>query len=111
MFARRKLWVIGGSIALLGAVGAGAAFASGGFGDDQPLTGSAYQRATRAALDHTGGGTVIETEAGDDGAAYGVEIRLDDSSVVEVTLDEHFNVIGEEPDDDGRSDGEEPDDD
>ena len=26
----------------------------------------------------TGGGTVLETEAGDDGAAYGVEIRLGD---------------------------------
>ena len=25
-----------------------------------------------------GGGTVLETEAGDDGAAYGVEVRLPD---------------------------------
>ena len=36
---------------------------------------------------------MIESEAGDDGAAYGVEIRLDDGSVVEVALDANFHVI------------------
>jgi len=57
-----------------------------------------------AALEHTGGGTVVETEAGDDGAAYGVEIRLEDGRVVEVNLDQDFNVIGDEADDDGAND-------
>ena len=56
--------------------------------------GSALERATEAALAHTGGGTVIETETGDDGAAYGVEIELDDGTEVEVELDENFDVIG-----------------
>jgi uncharacterized membrane protein YkoI len=68
--------------------------------DDQPLTGNDLDRATAAALEHVGGGTVIETEAGDDGAAYGVEIRREDGSVVEVSLDERFQVIGTEGDDD-----------
>jgi uncharacterized membrane protein YkoI len=68
--------------------------------DDQPLTGTDLDRATAAALEHVGGGTVIETEAGDDGAAYGVEIRREDGSVVEVRLDERFQVIGTEGDDD-----------
>jgi hypothetical protein len=44
--------------------------------------------------------TVLETEAGDDGAAYGVEVRLADGSVVEVHLDKAFQVIGQEADDD-----------
>ena len=67
---------------------------------DTPLTGSDLDRAVAAALDHTGGGEVTETEIGDDGAAYGVEIRLQDGSQVEVNLDADFNVIGSEADDD-----------
>ena len=65
---------------------------------------SALDKATAAALEHTGGGTVTETEVGDDGAAYGVEVRLDDGSQVEVSLDENFKVIGQEADDDGAAD-------
>jgi uncharacterized membrane protein YkoI len=72
-----------------------------GAGDgDQPLAGTSLERATAAALAHTGGGIVVETEVGDDGAAYGVEIRLDDGRMVEVSLDADYNVIGEEVDDD-----------
>ena len=44
---------------------------------------------------------MTETEAGDDGAAYGVEVRLDDGRVVEVRLDADFQVLGHEADDDG----------
>ena len=95
-----KRWVAGGAIAVA-VVGAGTGFGIAGGGDDRPLTGSDLQQATAAALAHTGGGTVIETEVGDDGAAYGVEIRRDDGSVVEVSLDGGFRVIGEESDDDG----------
>ena len=67
---------------------------------DTPLTGSDLDRAVAAALEHTGGGEVTETETGDDGAAFGVEIRLSDGSQVEVNLDSEFNVIGSEADDD-----------
>ena len=94
-----KRWIAGGTIALA-VIAGGAGFAIAGGGDDQPLTGSDLDEATAAALEHTGGGTVIETEVGDDGAAYGVEIRLDDGRVVEVALDERFRVIGQESDDD-----------
>jgi hypothetical protein len=68
--------------------------------DDKPLTGADLDRATEAALDHVGEGQVVETEVGDDGAAFGVEIRKDDGSVVEVNLDGNFEVIGSEADDD-----------
>ena len=105
---RRKL--IAGLAVTLAVVGAGAGlgFAAAG-DDDEPLTGSVYDRATAAALDHVGEGTVTETEAGDGGAAYGVEIELDDGSQVEVELDEDFNIIGTEDDDDGPNDGEDDD--
>jgi hypothetical protein len=97
----KRRWIAGG-VAALALVGGGAGLAIANAGDDDlPLEGSALRRATEAALEHTGGGTVIETEVGDDGAAYGVEIRLDDGSVVEVALDERFRVIGDETDDDG----------
>jgi hypothetical protein len=102
---RKTRWIGGGAlaVALIGG-GTGVAIATGG--DDRPLTGSALDKATAAALQHTGGGTVIETEAGDDGAAYGVEIRLEDGRVVEIGLDASFQVIGQESDDDGSADAE-----
>lgn len=97
----KQRWVVGGVAALvLVGGGAGLAIANGG-DDDRPPTGSALDQATAAALEHTGGGTVIETEVGDDGAAFGVEIRLEDGSIVEVALDEGFHVIGDSVDDDG----------
>ena len=102
---KKTRWVIGGAlaVALIGG-GTAIAVATGAGDDDKPLTGSALERATAAALEHTGGGTVVETEGGDDGAAYGVEIRLDDGSQVEVNLDGNFHVIGQEVDDDGPND-------
>ena len=106
----RKLVLIGVLVVVIGAVSAGFAIAAGG-GDEQPLTGSTLEQATDAALAHTGGGKVVETETGDDGAAYSVEIQLDDGSQVEVNLDENFEVIGSEADDDGPGDEEGPGDD
>ena len=42
-----------------------------------------------------------------DGAAHGEEVRLGDGHVLEVSLDENFNVVGESADDDGSNDQEE----
>ena len=107
----RKIAVLAVLILAVGAISAGFAIAAGG-DDDKPLTGSNLEKATAAALAHTGGGTVVETEVGDDGAAYGVEVRLDDGRVVEVNLDENFDVVGQENDDDGAGDRDDgPDDD
>ena len=102
---RRRTIVAGALAVALAAVSGGIALAAtGGGGDEQPLGGPARERATAAALAHTGGGTVTETETGDDGAAYSVEVRLPDGSQVEVSLDERFRVIGQEADDDGAGD-------
>jgi uncharacterized membrane protein YkoI len=97
MQRRTKLIAATGlAVAMVGGI---AAAASDGDAD-QELTGTARDRAVAAALAATGGGTVLETEAGDDGAAYGVEIRLDDGRQVEVNLDSSFKVVNQEPDED-----------
>ncbi len=104
---RRTKWLAGGTLALA-AIGAGTGYvvATEGRDTDQPLAGTDLDKAVAAALAATGGGTVIETEVGDDGAAYGVEVRLANGNQVEVNLDENFAVIGQEADDDGAGDEE-----
>jgi len=106
----RKLVLIAALVLVVGAVSTGFAIAAAG-GDEQPLTGSDLEQAKAAALAHTGGGTVTETETGDDGAAYSVEVRLADGTQVEVNLDGNFDVIGQATDDDGPGDEEGPGDD
>jgi uncharacterized membrane protein YkoI len=102
---RRKAILISTVVVAIAGLSTGIALATTGGGDDDaPLTGSTLDQATAAALEHTGGGAVVETEVGDDGAAYGVEIRLNDGSVVEIGLDENFKVIGQDPDEDGPND-------
>jgi len=68
--------------------------------DDAPLTGETRDKAVAAAIAHVGGGTVTETELGDDGAAYGVEVRRPDGTQVEVNLDRNYAVTSTEADDD-----------
>jgi hypothetical protein len=95
---RRTRWIAAAGLAV--AMAGGVAAAAGGGDNDRELTGATRVRAVEAALAATGGGTVVETEAGDDGAAYGVEVRLADGRQVEVNLDEGFRVVGQEPDED-----------
>ncbi len=51
------------------------------------------ERASRAALAHTGEGRVTETEVGDEDSYYEVEVTLDDGHQVDVQLDEAFRVV------------------
>jgi uncharacterized membrane protein YkoI len=96
--------MVGAGLAVAMAGGLVAAAATDG-DSDQELTGATRDRAVAAALAATGGGTALETEAGDDGAAYGVEVRLDDGRQVEVSLDGSFKVVSQEPDEDQPSEG------
>ncbi|HEY7660755.1 MAG TPA: PepSY domain-containing protein [Actinomycetota bacterium] len=99
---RRTRIIAGSTVAFaIVAAGAGVAIASGQ-DEGASLSDSELEQATAAALAHAGGGTVLETEAGDDGTAYEVEIRLADGRVVEVGLDASFEVVGQATDDDGR---------
>ncbi len=66
--------------------------------NDEPITGDALDRASAAALAHTGEGEVTDTEVGDEDGYYEVEVTLNDGSKVDVHLDESFNVIGEKAD-------------
>ena len=43
-------------------------------GPDQPIGGSALDQASAAALQHTGGGQVTDTEVGDEESYYEVEV-------------------------------------
>lgn len=108
---RRTKWIASGALAMAVIGGTTGATVAAVGGDDQPLTGSTLERATAAALEATGGGTVVETEVGDDGAAYGVEVRLEDGTVVEVNLDKDFKVIGQAADEDGPNEKDGPNDD
>jgi uncharacterized membrane protein YkoI len=78
------------------AVAAGIAIGAGGKDSDGPITGAALARASEAALAHTGGGRVTDTEAVDEEGAYEVEVTLDDGSQVDVHLDASFAVLGDE---------------
>ncbi len=107
---KKKTKIIAGTVAGLAAVaaagaGVGVATASGG-DSDQPITGDALDAASAAALAHTGGGTVTETEVGDEESFYEVEVTLADGSQVDVQLDESFAVVGTEADDDASGDDE-----
>jgi uncharacterized membrane protein YkoI len=100
---RTKLLVIGAIVLLAAVLSAGLAIAASS-GGEEPLTGATLEKATDAALAHTGGGTVVESETGDDGAAYSVEVQLADGRQVEVNLNADFEVIGSEADDDSGPD-------
>lgn len=101
-------------VALVGGAalaGTGVALAGGGDDHESPITGDALDRASAAALEHTGEGRVTETEVGDEDSYYEVEVTLDDGSQVDVQLDEDFNVVGDEVDHEGEDEGSGADDD
>jgi uncharacterized membrane protein YkoI len=96
----RKLAVAAALVAGAGAASGGVAIAAGGDDDgtDSPITGSALDHATAAALESTGGGRVTGTEVGDEESYYEVEVTLDGGRQVDVQLDKSFNVVSSEGD-------------
>ena len=103
---RNAKWIVGGALAgalTIGGIGTVAA-QQAVTDDDQPLSGETYDRAVAAALEQTKGGTVTETEVGDTGTTYGVEILLQDDRQVEVNLDQNYKVTSQEADDDDADD-------
>lgn len=98
---RRTILLIGATAAAL-AAGTGIAVAAGDDDGetDVPISGADLDRASAAALDHVGEGRVTDTEVGDEESLYEVEVTLEDGSQVDVQLDESFEVVSTEPDDD-----------
>ena len=97
---KRKFAVAAALVVGAGAASGGAAIAAGGDDDatETPITGSALDNATAAALEHTGGGRVTGTEVGDEESYYEVEVTLDGGRQVDVQLDKSFNVVSSEGD-------------
>ena len=60
----------------------------------------------RRSPQYTGGGTVTDSELGDEEGYYEVEVTLQDGTEVDVHLDQNFNVIGSDND---KDDGEDTD--
>ena len=99
--------VIAGGVAAAAILGGATWAVAGGSDDDATdtaITGDALEKASAAALEHTGEGRVTETEVGDEESYYEVEVTLDDGSQVDVQLDEDFTVVGDEADDDSSED-------
>jgi uncharacterized membrane protein YkoI len=90
-----------GGVAIAGAAGGG-----DDDGTDKAITGTALAHAKAVALEHTGGGTVTGTEAGDEEGAYEVEVTQADGSQVDVHLDKNFHVINSASDSDRGGDNE-----
>ena len=104
---RRRLLIIPVVVAV--ALGGGAAYALATADDDAadtPISGSELDRASAAALAHTGGGRVTGSEVGDEEGAYEIEVTLPEGKQVDVHLDAAFRVIGteDEADADARED-------
>jgi uncharacterized membrane protein YkoI len=68
---------------------------SGNEAPDQPIAGSDLDKASAAALAHTGSGQVTDTEVGDEESYYEVEVSRADGTQVDVQLDRDFQVVGE----------------
>ena len=97
MSKRNKVIAVGVAAVALAAGGVGIATATGGGDSEQPISGTALDQAEAAALEHTGGGTVTDTEMGDEESFYEVEVTRDGGQV-DVQLDRDFNVVGDEAD-------------
>ena len=104
---RRTRIALAAGVVVLATGGIGAAVVNATTGDDEesPITGEALEKASAAALAHSGGGRVTETEIGDEESYYEVEVTLDDGSQVDVQLDEQFQVVGAKADDETEDEG------
>ncbi|MFI5625560.1 PepSY domain-containing protein [Nocardioides sp. NPDC051685] len=103
---RKRIAVVLAASAVVTAGTVGAARALSGDDDthEQPIPTSERDRAEQAALEETGGGTVTGTEVDDEESKYEVEVTLDNGHQVDVQLDESFQVVGTDGDDDSGSD-------
>ena len=96
----RKIAIVTAGVLAAAAIGGGAAIAGGGDDDasDTAITGAALEQASAAALAHTGGGKVTQTEVGDEESYYEVEVTLGSGTQVDVQLDRGFEVVGSKTD-------------
>lgn len=104
---KKTVLIVAGATAVIVLGGGGVAFAAtDGFDnafDNDRLTGTSLERATKAALAEVGEGSVTEAEHSDDlDHTYSVEVRLDNGDDVDVELDEAYKVVRVDGGDDNR---------
>jgi hypothetical protein len=104
MRSHTTLIVVGVASAGIGLGAASAVAAANGGDSSQPIKPPALQRASAAALAHTGGGRVTGTEVGDEDSYYEVEVTLDSGKAVDVQLDSKFKFVETMTDHDTSSD-------
>ena len=104
MERRKKIAIAGVSVLAAGAGAVGIAAAGGG-DSEAPIPEAQLDRASKAALEETGGGTVTDTEAGDEESYYEVEVTLEDGSQTDVQLNRNFEAVASETDAAGEDEG------
>jgi hypothetical protein len=93
------------TVVALALIAVGIAIGARGPDAERPISGTALDRASAAALAHTGGGRVTETEVADEEGYYEVEVTLADGRQVDVHLDRTFDVLGAASDEENPDDG------
>jgi uncharacterized membrane protein YkoI len=110
---KRRSWIAAAGLGVAAIAGAGIAAASasgddeGGPDDDgteRAITGEELERASEAALAHTGGGRVTGSEIDDEESKYEIEVTLENGDQIDVQLDEEFKVVSMENDGAGDDD-------
>jgi uncharacterized membrane protein YkoI len=101
---KKTALIVAGATAVIVLGGGGIAYAAtDGFDnafDDDRLTGKALERASTAALAEVGEGSVTDAERSDDvDHTYSVEVRLDNGGEVDVELDDKYEVVRVDGDD------------
>lgn len=93
---KRRTTILLSSAIAVAAIAGATGFSALGDDNERPITGTDLERASAAALAHTGQGRVSDTEVGDEDSYYEVEVTLDDGSETDVQLDADFNVVSTE---------------
>jgi uncharacterized membrane protein YkoI len=104
MLRKKRLLAFTAIALFIAATAAGIAIATSDDDADVPITGDALAKASDAALQYTGGGTVTDSEVGDEEGYYEIEVTKADGTEVDVHLDQNFNVIGSDSDTDDAED-------
>lgn len=88
--------VLGGIVVVgaLAAVAGGAIAVAGGSDSEGGVTGPQADRAIRAALEATGGGTANAVERdSENGATWEVEVSTPEGNTVDVRLDDQYRLV------------------
>ncbi len=93
MNRKKRLTAVAAATLVLTGAGASIAAASNDDGDNT-VTGAQADRATKAALGYTHGGTANSVERdSENGATWEVEVTRTDGSTVDVRLDEGYRLV------------------